>query len=184
MILLKTQTMSNEIPAITPRKASEIAKDDNTVVLLDVRTPSEFSAKRAVGARNVPLDTIPTTIAGGNLPKEATICILCEKGGRAAIAAEHLLKAGHRDVHVVTGGTEAWAFEGLPIEGSGRNVISIERQVRIGAGALVLTGVILGFLLNPAFFALSGFIGAGLIFAGVTDWCGMGLLLAKAPWNR
>jgi hypothetical protein len=56
--------------------------------------------------------------------------------------------------------------------------------VRIGAGALVLTGVILGFLLNPAFFALSGFIGAGLVFAGVTDWCGMGLLLAKAPWNR
>ena len=175
--------MSNEIPAITPRKASEIAKD-NTVVLLDVRTPSEFSARRAVGARNVPLDTIPTTIAGGNLPKDATICVLCEKGGRAAIAAEHLLKAGHGNVHVVSGGTEAWAIEGLPIEGSGLNVISIERQVRIGAGALVLTGVILGFLLNPSFFALSGFIGAGLIFAGVTDWCGMGLLLAKAPWNR
>ena len=176
--------MSNEIPAITPRKASEIAKDNTSAILLDVRTPSEFSARRAVGARNVPLDTIPSTIAEGNLPKNATICVLCEKGGRAVIAAEHLLKAGHRDVHVVTGGTEAWAVEGLPVEGSGSNVISIERQVRIGAGALVLTGVILGFLVHPAFFGLSGFIGAGLVFAGVTDWCGMGLLLAKAPWNR
>jgi rhodanese-related sulfurtransferase len=176
--------MSNTIPTVSPRKASEIAKVNTSAILLDVRTPSEFSARRVVGARNIPLDTIPSTIAGGNLTKDATICVLCEKGGRAVIAAEHLLKAGHHDVHVVTGGTEAWALEGLPIEGSGRNVISIERQVRIGAGALVLTGVILGFLLNPAFFALSGFIGAGLVFAGVTDWCGMGLLLAKAPWNR
>ncbi|NBZ95907.1 MAG: DUF2892 domain-containing protein [Proteobacteria bacterium] len=176
--------MSNEIPAITPRKASEIAEDNTSAILLDVRTPSEFSARRAVGARNVPLDTIPTTIAGGKLPKDATICVLCEKGGRAVIAAEHLLKAGHRNVHVVTGGTEAWAIEGLPVEGSGRNVISIERQVRIGAGSLVLAGVILGFAFHPGFFALPAFVGAGLVFAGITDWCGMGLLLAKAPWNR
>jgi hypothetical protein len=63
-------------------------------------------------------------------------------------------------------------------------MISIERQVRIGAGTLVLTGVLLGAYVDPAFYGLSGFIGAGLIFAGVTDWCGMGLLIAKAPWNR
>jgi rhodanese-related sulfurtransferase len=176
--------MSNAAPTITPHKARDLAAENAAVILLDVRTPSEFSARRAVGALNIPLDTIPVTIAAGKLPKDATICVLCEKGGRAAIAAEHLLKAGHGNIHVVSGGTEAWASEGLPVEGSGRSVISIERQVRIGAGALVLTGVILGFLLNPVFFALSGFIGAGLIFAGLTDWCGMGLLLAKAPWNR
>jgi acetyltransferase-like isoleucine patch superfamily enzyme len=69
------------------------------------------------------------------------------------------------------------------VKGS-KSAISIERQVRIGAGILVLTGVILGFLIHPAFFGLSAFIGAGLVFAGVTDWCGMGLLLARAPWNR
>jgi rhodanese-related sulfurtransferase len=176
--------MSNEAPTITPRKARDLAAENTAVMLLDVRTPSEFSARRAVGARNIPLDTIPATIAGGKLPKDATICVLCEKGGRAAIAAEYLLKAGHGNVHVVSGGTEAWASEGLPVEGSGRNVISIERQVRIGAGSLVLTGVILGFAFHPGFFALSAFIGAGLVFAGVTDWCGMGLLLARAPWNR
>jgi rhodanese-related sulfurtransferase len=85
---------------------------------------------------------------------------------------------------VIEGGTEAWASLGLPVEGTGRKTISIERQVRIGAGSLVLIGVILGFLIHPVFFGLSAFIGAGLVFAGITDWCGMGLLLARAPWNR
>jgi rhodanese-related sulfurtransferase len=176
--------MITDSSTIAPQKAREIAEKNTAAVLLDVRTPSEFAARRAFGARNIPLDTIPATIASGKLPKDVTICVLCEKGGRAAIAADHLLKAGHQDVHVVTGGTEAWASEGLPLEGTGRNSISIERQVRIGAGSLVLIGVILGFLIHPAFFGLSAFIGAGLVFAGVTDWCGMGLLLARAPWNR
>lgn len=176
--------MSNEIPTITPQQARQITMENTAAILLDVRTPSEFSARRAVGARNIPLDAIPATIEAGGLSKDATICVLCEKGGRAAIAAEHLLKAGHHAVHVVAGGTEAWALGGLPVEGSGQKVISIERQVRIGAGSLVLTGVILGLLVNPAFFALAAFVGAGLVFAGVTDWCGMGLLLARAPWNK
>jgi rhodanese-related sulfurtransferase len=175
--------MSTALPTISPAEARE-ANRKNAAILVDVRTRREFSARRAVGARNIPLDTIPATIASGKLPKDVTICVLCEKGGRAAIAADHLLKAGHHNVHVVTGGTEAWASEGLPVEGTGRKSISIERQVRIGAGILVLTGVILGFLIHPAFFGLSAFIGAGLVFAGVTDWCGMGLLLARAPWNR
>jgi rhodanese-related sulfurtransferase len=176
--------MSNAAPAITPHKAREIAAENTAVILLDVRTPSEFSSRRAVGARNIPLDAIPATIAEGKLPKDASICVLCEKGGRAAIAAEHLLKAGHRDVHVVTGGTEAWASSGLPVEGTGRKSISIERQARIGAGILVILGVAGGFLIHPAFFAISALIGAGLVYAGIRDWCGMGLLLARAPWNR
>ena len=73
---------------------------------------------------------------------------------------------------------------GLPVISHGKKSISIERQVHIGAGALVLLGIILGFLVHPGFFGLSGFVGAGLIVAGVTDWCGMALLLARAPWNR
>ena len=98
--------MSNQIPSITPGKANGIAKEKDTVILLDVRTPSEFWARRAVGARNIPLDILPTALASDKIPKNATICVLCEKGGRAAIAAEQLVKAGHGDVHVVAGGTE------------------------------------------------------------------------------
>ena len=115
------------------------------------------------------------------MPAGAATRLLVHLG--AGAAGQHV-DAVAGDEHVVAGGTEAWALEGLPLEGSRRKVIGIERQVRIGAGSLVLIGVILGFLVNPGFFALSAFIGAGLIFPGITDWCGMGLLLARAPWNR
>lgn len=174
--------MGTDIARITPQRAMEIASGNSQSIILDVRTPSEFSSRRAIGARNIPLDSLDASTV--NLPHEAKILLLCEKGGRAALAASKLREHGFTDLHVVEGGTEAWAKEGLPVEGTGRQVISIERQVRIGAGSLVLSGVILGFLVNPYFFALSAFVGAGLVFAGITDWCGMGLLLARAPWNR
>ena len=100
------------------------------------------------------------------------------------VAAGHFLAAGYPSIHVVEGGTQAWVAAGLPVVKGKKNSISIERQVRIGAGSLVLIGVILGVFVNPVFLALPAFVGAGLIFAGITDWCGMGLLLARAPWNR
>jgi rhodanese-related sulfurtransferase len=84
---------------------------------------------------------------------------------------------------VVEGGTLAWIEAGLPVTRGTAKVISLERQVRIAAGALVLTGVLLGWFVHPPFFGLAGFVGAGLVFAGITDFCGMGLLLAKLPWN-
>lgn len=85
---------------------------------------------------------------------------------------------------MVEGGTLAWEAAGFPVERGESRVISLERQVRIGAGALVVSGVLLARFVHPAFLWLSGFVGAGLVFAGVTDTCGMGMLLAKAPWNQ
>ena len=78
----------------------------------------------------------------------------------------------------------AWADAGLPVNRGTSKVISLERQVRIFAGVIVLTGVLLAQFVNPACIWLSGFIGAGLTFAGITDWCGMGMLIAKLPWNQ
>jgi hypothetical protein len=63
-------------------------------------------------------------------------------------------------------------------------MISLERQVRIAAGSLVLIGSALAWWVHPAFIGLAAFVGAGLVFAGATDTCGMGLLLARMPWNR
>ena len=83
----------------------------------------------------------------------------------------------------VDGGTNAWVEAGLPVE-RGKQTISLERQVRIAAGLLVLTGAALAFFVHPYLIGLSAFVGAGLVFAGVTDTCGMGLLLARMPWNR
>jgi hypothetical protein len=87
-------------------------------------------------------------------------------------------------VIVVEGGTDGWVRAGCPVERSDRKTISLERQVRIGAGLLVLLGVAMGFGLHAGYFALSAFVGAGLVVAGITDWCGMGMLLARMPWNR
>jgi rhodanese-related sulfurtransferase len=89
------------------------------------------------------------------------------------------------EVYNVEGGTAAWERAGLQVvRREGRRVISLERQVRIAAGSLVLIGVTLGWLVHPALFGLAAFVGLGLVFAGVTDWCGMGLLLARMPWNQ
>ena len=132
-----------------------------------------------------PLDQFDpkTLLASGQLPKEQPVYLLCHSGRRAADAAQQFVAAGFQNAVVVEGGTEAWEKAGLPVT-RGAGVISIERQVRIAAGAIVLTGIVLGWFVHRYFFGLSAFVGAGLVFAGVSDWCGMGLLLAKAPWNQ
>jgi hypothetical protein len=83
----------------------------------------------------------------------------------------------------VEGGTQAWDEAGLPVV-RGQKAISLERQVRIAAGSLVLLGALLGYFAHPYWIALSAFVGAGLVFAGITDTCGMGMLLARMPWNQ
>jgi rhodanese-related sulfurtransferase len=110
--------------------------------------------------------------------------LLCRSGGRAQKAAEKFLREGFNESVVVTGGTQAWIDAGLPVERGTIKVMSLERQVRIVAGSLVFIGVVLGWFVHRGFFGLSAFVGAGLVFAGITDFCGMGLLLARMPWNK
>jgi rhodanese-related sulfurtransferase len=95
-----------------------------------------------------------------------------------------MIAAGIHDVVSVEGGTAACETAGIGVARSGRKVMSLERQVRICAGGLVVLGAVLGHFVNPAWHALSAFIGAGLVFAGVTDTCGMAMMLAKMPWNQ
>ena len=117
------------------------------------------------------------------LAKDQPVYLLCRSGARAAKAVEKLARAGFASGVVVTGGTLAWQEAGLPVERGTVKVISLERQVRIAAGSLVVIGVVLAKLVNPWFIGLSACVGAGLVFAGITDFCGMGLLLARLPWN-
>lgn len=156
------------------------------LLMVDVRTPAEFSEVHATRAQNEPLDTLqPNALfESGRLRKDRPVYLICRTGGRAAKAAEKFAAQGFDRGVVVEGGTEAWAGAGLPVERGTPKAISLERQVRIAAGALVLTGVLLAYFVNPAFIGLSAFVGAGLVFAGITGWCGMGLLLARFPWNR
>ena len=171
---------------VTPRQLHDRLQHGEKVNLLDVRTPAEHAEIHVPGVQLVPLDKLDATkLASGNgFAKDQPLYIFCRTGNRAKQAEEKLEKGGYAQCHVVEGGTMAWEEAGLPVTRGSSKVISLERQVRIAAGAIVLTGVLLAQFVHPAFIWLSGFIGAGLLFAGITDWCGMGMLIAKLPWNQ
>ena len=167
---------------MTPAEAAKRGQIGGAV-LLDVRTPAEFESAHAPHARNIPLDrldpnSLPQIFQRDGIP----VAVICQSGTRGQIACEKLAGAGWNAINV-EGGMSAWEAAGLPLV-RGRKMISLERQVRIVAGFLVFIGVALGWFVHPAFFGLSAFIGAGLMVAGFTDFCGMGLLLAKMPWNQ
>jgi len=170
------------IKTITPSELNELRKTNAALPLLDVRTPVEFRELHVQGARNVPLDQLdPKAITEQH--KSGPLYVICRSGARGKSAAEKIAACGHPEVVNVEGGTLACEAAGLPVN-RGAKMISLERQVRIAAGTLVVIGVALGYLAHPALFGLSAFVGAGLVFAGVTDFCGMGLLLARMPWNQ
>lgn len=169
-----------EVVLMSPAAVATLRAQGRKVELIDVRTPAEFGELHAEGARNVPLDGLDP--AALRRDPDALLVVLCRSGSRGRKACEALGQAGWQGVVNVEGGTVAWEAAGLPVV-RGKKAMSLERQVRIAAGGLVLLGVGLGFV-SPWFLGLAAFVGAGLVFAGVTDTCGMGMLLARMPWNR
>ena len=152
--------------------------------LLDVRTPGEFASLRIAGSINVPFDRLDPAALLARFAADAPLYCMCQTGTRSQLAADWLRAAGFSNVVHVDGGTNAWIAAGLSVIRGERKVISLERQVRIAAGLLSVLGVIAGALIHPAGYALSALIGAGLVFAGVTNSCGMSTVLARLPWNQ
>ena len=171
---------------IAPAELQKLLAVQPGLPVLDVRTPAEYAEVHVPQARNEPLDKLqPKALyAAGSLPKDCPVYILCRSGGRATKAAELFAREGFDQAVVVEGGTQAWCDAGLPVNRGSVKAISLERQVRIVAGSIVLVGILLAWLIHPGFIGISAFVGAGLVFAGITDWCGMGMLLAKMPWNQ
>ena len=169
--------------AIEPKALFERAQR-GPVDVIDVRTPAEYEEVHAALARLTPLDSLDPEVIQRERPADEPLYVFCKSGNRARMACEKFAKAGYANVVVVDGGVTAWAEAGLPVVRGDRKVISLERQVRIAAGSLVVLGAVLGLTVHVAFVGLSAFVGAGLVFAGVTDTCGMAMLLAKMPWNR
>jgi rhodanese-related sulfurtransferase len=169
------------ISTISPLDLNELCNNGTKIDLIDVRTPMEFQELHVANARNVPLDQLDPLklMQERNGSSQETLYVICRSGGRGKQACEKFLKAGFTNVVNVEGGTLACEQAGLPVV-RGKKTISLERQVRITAGSLVVLVAVLSWLIHPAFIALSAFVGAGLIFAGVTDTCGMGLLLAPS----
>lgn len=173
------------IREISAQDFSTLIRSGARALVLDVRTGIECRASALNAACvHIPLhllDAAAFVREHGPALAEGPVYILCRSGGRARKAAEALERAGAQAI-VIQGGLEGCAACNAPVR-TGK-VLSLERQVRIAAGGLVLLGVLSGHFINDGFYILSGLIGGGLIFAGVTDRCGLALLLARAPWNR
>jgi rhodanese-related sulfurtransferase len=161
---------------------STLLRSDEAARLLDVRTPSEFDNAHITGAYNVPLDQLPEHAHEVRAARGAVV-LICQSGQRAQKAEALLRSSGMANMHVLDGGMKAWLAAGHPVRRI-RARMSLERQVRIAAGAMVATGAIAALTVSPLWALLPAFVGSGLVFAGVTDTCAMGMLLARLPYNR
>jgi rhodanese-related sulfurtransferase len=153
--------------------------------LLDVRTPGEHAAAHVPGARLIPLDKLdPAAFIRERNGDEAPVYVLCQSGGRARRAIEKLERAGLRGCVLVEGGTQAWMEAGLPVNRGRSRVLPLMRQVQIIVGFVAAGGGLLALTVNPWFALLPLVVGSGLLFAGLTGFCGLAVLLAKMPWNQ
>jgi rhodanese-related sulfurtransferase len=167
---------------ITAAALNASLRDGESVQIVDVRCEGEIAGGRISGAKLMPLAELAKR--HHELDCETPIVLVCEGGQRSTRARDQLAQLGLTNVASMTRGMHAWSAAGFPLERNARAPWALERHVRIAAGWLVLLGVGSGWFVHPLYLGLSAFVGAGLVFEGVTDWCSMGLLLARAPWNR
>lgn len=182
IIRLNRKGQATALKMILPKDAAALAAKDPSVQFLDVRSTLEYGQSHIKDALNVPIDTVMARVDElGKAGKK--YIVLCRTGNRSPMAADMLLQSGIADVMVLDGGMIRWEKEHLPVI-KGIGGVSLERQVRIIAGSVVLSGILLAHFVHPAFIAISLFISCGLIYAGITDNCMMGMLLMKLPYNR
>lgn len=179
--------MKHSISKISPAALNRKMKAGAEIVLLDVRSPTEFFSGHIPGARLIPLDDLRQRpqefIKDLRLRPYESLYLACHSGARADEAAQLMDKAGAQNLVTVTGGTLAWEQEGMPLKRYGA-AMSLERQVQIAVGSLLILKVFFGFTVHELFFVLGAVIGAGLITSGITRWCGMAKLIARMPWNH
>jgi rhodanese-related sulfurtransferase len=177
------------VAMISPSTLADLRRKGDKVTLIDVRTPAEFGEVHVDFAHNIPLERLDANAVTA-LRGEGPVYLVCKSGNRSQKACEKLIAAGLKDVVSVEGGTAACEAAGVPVV-RGRKAMSLERQVRIAAGALVAVGAALAAFgtETPVNWqaigaGLAGFVGCGLVFAGITDTCGMAMLIARMPWNQ
>ncbi len=176
-----TTSSTQSTVTIDPKTLASLRQQE-AVTLVDVREPLEFVGEHIADAYSVPL----SRFSPSQLPQtpDKTLVLYCQSGNRSGNALQQLQAAGVEGVIHLQGGISAWKQAGLPTVKSKNAPISIMRQVQIIAGSLVLTGTLLGIFVAPGFLFLSGFVGAGLLFAGVSGTCMMANILGKLPYNQ
>ena len=182
IIRVNQKGQASSIEMISPVEAAKILKNDSQSKILDVRSAMEVSQTHIDNSINIPMDMISAKIGELSQSKQNYL-VLCHSGNRAAMAADMLMQSGIHNVKVIEGGIARWEKEKLPVI-KGPGGISLERQVRVIAGSLILTGIILAWLVNWGAIFISVFVAGGLVYAGITDNCLMGMLLMKLPYNK
>lgn len=170
------------IKQATVHEVNELLNSDGECQVIDVREFSEFNSERIADAQLMPLSNFEKH--EDEIDHSKPVYLMCRSGNRAKQAAEKLTRKGFTDIHVVQGGMMAWSGANLPTVKGESKVWSLERQVRFTAGLFVLTGVVLSVFVSPYLVLLSAFVGGGLMFSALTDTCGMGMVLARMPWNK
>lgn len=174
---------------ISAQEFSTLLQTTGTIAILDVRTKAEVNSQYLENCYHLPLAEVTALSAQTYLDQQAydskqTIYLLCATGMRAGKAAEKLAASLKNPIRIIDGGIQALEQAGAPLKQGSSTVISLERQVRIGAGSLIMLGVALGWLIHPAAYSLAAAVGAGLFFAGVSNTCAMAMVLTHAPWNK
>jgi len=165
---------------VTPRDLASLLRSGERLQLIDVRSNAEHKQGHIPATLNIPLEEVRSRM--GDLRDGEPVVLICHSGTRAGLCKEQL-DLHRSDVWILEGGTSAWAKAGLQLVGS-QGALPLIRQVHIGAGSLILLGLALALTFHPAWIGLSAFVGAGLLVAGLTGFCGMAILLAKMPWNK
>jgi rhodanese-related sulfurtransferase len=177
----KAQTES----PVSPRELHQLITAGHPAELLDVRTPPEFAAAHVPGAKLVPLDELDcAAFLKQRNASDKTLYVLCQSGGRARRAIEKFQSAGFDGCVLVEGGTQGWMDAGLPVNRGESKVLPLMRQVQIVVGSVSAIGAVLALWVDPWFAIIPLAMGCGLLFAGVTGFCGLALVLAKMPWNK
>lgn len=181
---MSTLLLDQEQKSRKTNDKEELSNPREDFLYIDVRTPQEFEGVHISGARNIPLPDLHTYVDElKTLSQERPIMLVCRTQNRVKIAYEYLTNNGLTNCEILEGGITAWVEQDKPVI-KGQQRISLEGQVRAIAGGLILIGVALGFTVHSGFFFLPAIVGAGLLHAGLTDSCLMGMLLSKLPMNR
>ena len=171
--------------SISPRELQRRLAGGLPAQLLDVRSPVEYTTAHVPGAKLIPLDELDAAAFCRERGSDSTpVYVLCQSGSRAMKAIEKLERAGAQGCVLVDGGTQAWMDAGLPVIRGESRVLPLMRQVQITVGFLSAAGAALALTVNPLFAIIPLVIGCGLLFAGLTGFCGLALVLAKMPWNK
>ena len=170
------------LPTISPNRAKQLV--DEGAILVDIREVDEHAREKIAGAHHLPLsqlDDADTAVHNGK-----PVVFHCKSGARTLSNAPRLADkfAGSGEAYIVEGGLDAWKKAGLPVVTDRRQPLELQRQVQIGAGGTAFLGTLLGLIVSPWFLLVPLLVGAGLLTAGVTGFCGLASLLAHMPWNR